>query len=210
MEKITIKSNSGMTNDELIALCRASLQEHSHIRLTAEVFASLSSQQVSLLTNTFGAKELLHLPDYEVDFFNWLQTADPNVWADLWDSDSATPYLVSMAFLESFSGTGQGVFHICDLQSTDNYYFAPEMFVERESDAYKSAVHDMVLSGKPLTIAQLLTAEASAGPVDIWHFAYRRGINLEAAKRAVSELVNDRVLVHVTSADHLTGLFNVE
>ena len=51
--------------------------------------------------------------------------------------------------------------------------------------------------------------EISAGPTDIWHFAYRRGVELERAKKAVAALVEDRILVHVPKADHLSTFFDV-
>jgi hypothetical protein len=98
---------------------------------------------------------------------------------------------------------------ICDLQSQVNYYFTDDMLLEKESTDYVNAVRERFLGGGNLTVEQALTVEISAGPVDIWHFAYLRGVDLDRAKKAVASLVDDRIIVHVPSADHLSSYFDI-
>jgi hypothetical protein len=98
---------------------------------------------------------------------------------------------------------------ICDLQVEDNYYFTPDMLLEKESTDFVSAVRDRFLAGGTMTVEQALTVEMSTGPMDIWHFAYLRGVDLQRAKQAVASLVADRIIVHVPKAEHLSSFFDV-
>jgi hypothetical protein len=45
--------------------------------------------------------------------------------------------------------------------------------------------------------------------MDIWHFAYLRGVDLQRAKQAIASLVADRIVVHVPKAEHLSSFFDV-
>ena len=136
---------------------------------------------------------------------------EPDVWKDLWEGEPDAPYLISLSFLADFADSNdKGAFLICDLQSTDNYYFTPDMLLEKESTDFVSAVRDRFLSGGTMTVEQALTVEISAGPMDIWHFSYLRGVDLQRAKKAVASLVEDRIVVHVPKAEHLSSFFDVE
>jgi hypothetical protein len=158
----------------------------------------------------YGRNTLMQLPEHEMQFHEWLRSTDPNVWKDLWENDPDAPYLVSVNFLPEFvGGTNKGAFLICYLQSEDNYFFTPDMLLEKESTDFVSAVRDRFLAGGTMTVEQALTVEISSGPVDIWHFAYLRGVDLQRAKQAVASLVSDRIVVHVTKAEHLSSFFDV-
>jgi hypothetical protein len=191
-----------MTLEEIIAACQASLQQHGYIVFSDEVYAALNEDIINALRERFGVHELWRLPQQEIDFFEWLKVNDVEVWNDLWADNHTAPYLVSLAYLGA-------TFHICDLQTQDNYYFAPLMFHDKASADFLSAIRGRFDQRQSLSASQALALEASLGPVDIWHFAYRRGLDINVAKKAVATLVDDGILVHVTKAEHLTEYFDV-
>lgn len=199
-----------MTSRELIEHCEQSLTDKGCIDLDPEVLRSLSASTAGAAQERYGARQLLRLPAHEIEFFEWLRETQPVVWQDLWSDETQPPYLVSMAYLTDFVGAHPGVFSIRDLQTSDNYYFAPEMIIEKESTAFLDAVADLFSRKQPLTPAQLLALHASKGPVDIWHLAYHSGIDVDTLKHAVRQLVDDRILVHVPDAAHLAALFDVQ
>lgn len=178
---------------------------------TDDQFRLMTPQQVESVWKTFGDKYLMRLPEHEIKFFEWLKIADKSVWNDLWKEGNDPPYTVSLAFLEDFCGVNNGgAYNICELRSTDNYYFAPSLFLEKESFDFISAVKDRFVTRQQLSPAQALALEASIAPIDIWHFAFKYGFDISIAKYAVRELVEDRILLHVTDADHLTQYFDVQ
>lgn len=198
-----------MTN-QLHERCRQSIAEHGALVLSSQELAEMSQEDAEDVRQAFGKQALLKLPEHEIAFFEWLRQTDTAVWSDLWGDAEQAPYLVSLAFLKDFVGTSaQGAFHICDLQTQDNYFFTPDMLLEKESTDFVNAVRERFLGGENLTVEQALTVEISAGPVDIWHFSYLRGVDLQRAKRAVASLVEDRIIVHVPTADHLSTYFDV-
>lgn len=197
-------------NDELATHCRTALEQHGHLWFDADQLALMSEQDAREIAAEFGTRALMRLPEHEVAFQEWLRTADPDVWKDLWEGEPDAPYLISLSFLADFVGAkNKGAFLICDLQSADNYFFMPDMLLEKESPDFVSAVRDRFLSGGTMTVEQALTVEISAGPMDIWHFAYLRGVDLQRAKKAVASLVEDRIVVHVPKAEHLSSFFDV-
>jgi hypothetical protein len=199
-----------MTLANLQDHCRASIAEHGFIAFPEDMLAAMSAEQADALRTEFGARNLMLLPDHEREFFAWLRIHDVAVWRDLWEADEQ-PYLVSLAHLKHFCGNGtQGAYIIRDLLSVPNYYFSPELFLEKESADFMAAVRERFAQRDALTLAQMLALEASVGPIDIWHFAYRYDVDLETAKKAVATLVNDRILLHVPQADHLTQYFDVD
>lgn len=192
-------------------LCQASLVANGWVELTPSEIAHLTQQDAEDIFAEFGSRALFRLPSHEIDFFEWLRAHDPEVWNDLWADDVNAPYLVCLSYLQDFVGAvGKGAFLIRDLQTQDNYFFTPDMLLEKESTAFVGAVRERFMAGERMTVEQALTVEISAGPVDIWHFAYLRNIELDRAKRAVESLVEDRIIVHVRSADHLSTYFDVE
>lgn len=197
--------------ETLSAFCQHSIEANGYIDFDDATLSSMSQRDANDVIATYGARTLMRLPAHEVVFQEWLRNADPEVWKDLWADEPDAPYLISLSFLQDFIGTaGKGAFLICDLQRADNYYFTPDMLLEKESTDYVSAVRDRFLAGGSMTVEQAITVEMSAGPMDIWHFAYLRGVDLERAKRAVGSLVDDRIIVHVAKAEHLSSFFDVE
>jgi hypothetical protein len=55
-----------------------------------------------------------------------------------------------------------------------------------------------------------LALEISMGAIDIWHFAYKHKIDLTQAKKAVSDMVDDGVLVHLTESEHLIPFLHLD
>lgn len=199
-----------MTTQDLMALCDRTVAEHGHLVFTDDEIRSLQADQIFALRDRFGARVLMKLPPSEIAFFEWVRTNDLPAWTDLWGGEDE-PYLVSLAHLEDLAGaTTTHAFVIRDLLGVDNYFFSPHLLIEKESDAFIGAVRERFTSNQSLTPAQLLALEASVGPVDIWHFAHRHNIPLDVAKRAVQQLVDDRILLHVTRADHLAQYFDVQ
>jgi len=199
-----------VTTDEVLQFCEESIASKGCVAFTDDQFRSMDPEHVEAVRTAHGKHQLMLLPPHEVKFFEWLKIVDPAVWQDLWGEAGDTEYQVSLAFLSDFTGANAGgSFHICDLRNTANYFFTPNMFLEKESNDYVAAVKDRFIQRESLTVGQTLTLEASIGPIDIWHFAYRYGLDVDAAKKAVKELVDDRILVHVTDADHLSQFFDV-
>lgn len=180
-----------------------SLKRDVSVTIPEEIFALLTPELARELAAKHGTYALMCLPAYEQEFFEWLRSADPAVWEDLW-GESSEPYVVSLSFLEGLLNRRRG-FPICDLMKTDNYYFFPAMLEwTPEARDYTEAVRTRFAAGEALTTEQLLVLELSMeGAVDIWHFAYHHGIPLNEAKHAVHTLVEDKVLVHLRTAEQL-------
>ncbi|MBS1561657.1 MAG: hypothetical protein JSS89_08645 [Bacteroidetes bacterium] len=199
-----------MTNQELLDHCETNVEREGVIVFTDDQLRDMTPENIEAIRSRFGARTLMQLPQHEITFFEWLKEADPAVWNDIWANDER-PYLVSLAFLTDFSGSNAstGQFVICDLVSVDNYFFSPNLLLDKESTDFVEAVRERFTQRSSMTPGQLLTLEASVGNVDIWHFAYRYNIDLALAKRAVATLVEDRILLHVTDAEHLAQYFDV-
>lgn len=45
--------------------------------------------------------------------------------------------------------------------------------------------------------------EITIAPIDIWRFAYNHRFDVQSVKDAVAVLVEDKILVHLTDAEHL-------
>lgn len=199
-----------MTNSEVLNEAETSVAQHGHIRLSEQTLNALTADHVFALRDRYGSRVLMRLPDQEIAFFSWMRQEDPASWTDLWGGEEE-PYLVSLAHLDDLVGeAGTRGFMIRDLIGVDNYFFSPNLLIEKESDAFIGAVRERFSANQSLTPAQLLALEASLGPIDIWHFAYRHQIPLDTAKRAVAQLVDDRILLHVPRADHLVQFFDVQ
>lgn len=199
----------GMIED-LARYCQQSLDQHGHLAFSTDILTAMSAEDAAEIASVYGSRSLMRLPEHEVAFQEWLRKAEPAVWNDLWEGEPDAPYLISLSYLQDFAGGGgKGAFLICDLQVEDNYYFTPDMLLEKESTDFVSAVRDRFLAGGTMTVEQALTVEMSTGPMDIWHFAYLRGVDLQRAKQAVASLVADRIIVHVPKAEHLSSFFDV-
>lgn len=196
-----------MTDGQLLDWCRNQSDDNGFIEFDGEIFDSISQQQAELIKNELSHNILIKLPKQEINFFDWLKEADYEVWHDLWGGDNIDhqPYIVGLTYLPQMVDSSCGGFPICDLRSTDNYYFAEGHMVDKESKILIDSVRDRFSNKEKLTVSQLLVLEISLGPVDIWHFAYKYKIGVEKAKFAVQELVEDEVLVHLKDAEYLAG-----
>lgn len=192
-----------MERDAILSWFEGRLVRDIPLTIPDEIFGAMTPEVARGVVERHGSYGLIRLPDREQRFFEWLRTTDPLVWQDLW-GDAEEPYVVSVAFLESLLDDRCG-FPICDLMSTDNYYFFPAMLEwTPEARDYTEAVRGRLLAGEKLTTEQLLVAElALGGATDIWHFAYRHHIPVDEVKDAVRLLVEDKVLVHLRSAEQL-------
>ncbi|CAN5482342.1 hypothetical protein BH10BAC6_BH10BAC6_17470 [soil metagenome] len=199
-----------MTQQEILTFCEESIEREGVLVFADEQFRDLTPELIDAIRARFNSSALMQLPQHEIAFFEWLKAADAAVWNDIWANDER-PYLVSLAFLSDFSGANAniGQFVICDLVNVDNYFFSPNLLLDKESTDFVEAVRGRFTQRSSMTPGQLLTLEASVGNVDIWHFAFRYNIDLAIAKKAVVTLVEDRILLHVTSAEHLAQYFDV-
>ena len=191
-----------MTQNEYIEYCKNLISEKKPIDFSEEDFLLITPEIAISLAEKFEHVAMIKLPGREIKFFEWLKEEDINVWNDLWDAADEEPYLVAMGFLPILIDKSIG-FPICDLLSTDNYFFTKAHLVDQESQIFLEAAQELFREKKKLTIEQLLVLTISVRPVDIWHFAYSYKISLNRAKEAVKNLVEDNVLVHLTDAGHL-------
>jgi hypothetical protein len=191
-----------MTNTEITALCDAQIDKQGYVDFPNEVFANIDKTQAEYLAEKYASSVMMFLPQYELNFFEWLKTEDIAVWNDLWLDEHMPPYLIGMSFLPSLLDQSRG-FPICDLLENDNYYFTKDFFLPEHAQLFLESVKERFIAKEPLTTAQLLALEISLAPIDLWHFAFRHKIPLDAAKQAVRELVDDKVIVHFTDAAHL-------
>lgn len=193
-----------MTEKELLDWCEEQVKSRPYMHFPEELFKAIPKEITEKVVNKYGSKSLMRLPEREIKFFNWLKKEDPDIWYDLWNEEEEEPYLVGVSFLPIFSDITRG-FPICDLEHSDNYYFALSHFVEKESTIFLDSVKKRFLDKKELSISQMLALEITIAPIDIWRFAYRHKYNLIEAKAAVEILVEDGILVHLTEAEHLAN-----
>jgi len=180
-----------------------SLERDKPVSIPPDIFDALTPELAQNIAERFRSYGLIRLPAYEQEFFEWLRSADAAVWDDLWGGNDE-PYVVSVAFLPTLLDRRRG-FPICDLMSTDNYYFFPAMLEwTAEARDYTEAVRNRFAAGETLSPEQLLVLDISTGgAIDIWHFAYYHQIPLSEAKAAVATLVEDKVLAHLRTAELL-------
>ncbi|MFP4370383.1 MAG: hypothetical protein ACLFR2_12460 [Candidatus Kapaibacterium sp.] len=182
--------------------------EKGYLTFSEEEWNNFTQEEAQLLAAQFRHNTLLRLPESEIKFFEWLKKQDKTVWHDLWGNVEEKPYLVGMSFLPVLINSEGRGFPICDLEGIANYFFSTAHMVDEESKVMIETAQKRFMENKELTTAQLLALEISIGPIDIWHFAYKHNIDLNNAKKAVKELVEDKALVHLTDAAHLAGFVN--
>jgi hypothetical protein len=192
-----------MDNREIINLCKKQLESNDYIVFPEDVFNDLSEENAQIVTEIFGKSELMKLPEKEIEFFEWLKMNDRDIWDDLWDAEE-DPYVVSVNFLPLLMNKTRG-FPICDLLNNDNYYFTSSHMVDQESKDMIESVQNMYMDKKKLTIEQTLVLEISIAPIDIWRFAYHYNIPIYKAKNAVSNLVYEKILVHLKESEHIAN-----
>ena len=196
----------------IIEICYNLLKKYNYIYFTDEEFSLLNDDAIEAILNEFSGKCMLRLHVTEIKFFEWLKQNDLAVWNDIWLNDNnelaEEPYLVSIDLLPVIMNLDGRGFPICDLQTTDNYYFTLNNMVDRESKILIAASQELFRSNKSLTPAQMLALEISLDPIDIWHFAYKHRIELDIAKSAVHSLVADNALVHLKEAEYIAPFVN--
>ena len=195
-------------NQEIIYFFSKLVNEFGILEIPEEVFLKMDKEYGELLKKEFTQSRMFKLPQFEIDFFNWLKEEDRLVWNDLW-TEGDESYTVSMEFLPLLLEKDGRGFPICDLQTVDNYYFLPQLLIDKESDVMVEAAKVRFMEKKGLTPNQLLALEIHYGGIDIWHFAYKHNIQLSDAKAAVASLVEDQVLVHLTEAEHLAPILEL-
>ncbi len=194
-----------MENIEIIEWCIENKTNQGVIEFPKDIFDSLDLSQAKAISKYFAGTTFFKLPYFEIEFNEWLKVNDPLVWNDLWEIDGEEPYLVSIIHLPAMLERDRG-FIICDLVNNDNYYFNTLHFPDKETNLLADSIKQRFLNKDQLTVAQTLLMEITLAPIDIWHFAYKYSISVQRAKEAVSQLVDDNLLVHLTSAEYIAGL----
>ncbi|MDW8075132.1 MAG: hypothetical protein RMK00_05105 [Bacteroidota bacterium] len=192
-----------MEREEILQWFREHLERDKPLTIPDEIFEALTPAIAAEVAQQYGTFGLIRLPQREQLFFEWLRQQEPPVWEDLWGGEEE-PYVVSLAFLPQLVSGWRG-FPICDLMSMDNYFFFPAMLEwTAEARDYTAAVKERFAAGESLEVEQLLVLElAFGGAVDMWHFAYHYQLPLDRVKAAVTQLVEDKVLTHLRSAEQL-------
>lgn len=199
-----------METDRIIEQLEKSI-EGNLMRIPEELIEEIDEAKAFLIRDRFRGNVFLELPERERKFFEWLRREKPEVWKDLWGdvADSEELYRVSIEFLITLmSENGRG-FPICDLMENDNYYFAPIHINGRENELLAGTVKTRFMNKQKLTAAQLLLMEISLEAIDIWHFAYKYGLSIAAARKAADELVEDGIIVHFRKADQLANFIEI-
>ncbi len=194
-----------MTDQELINCFIEELQKADYIIIPEAIFDEITPEQGIMISQRFADSTLIRLPEKEIKFFEWLKVVDEEVWNDLWGGTDVEPYTVGISFLLLLIKKNGRGFPICDLLTTDNYYFTPAHMIEQESKDFIQSSRERLLNNEKLTIPQLLALEIYSDAIDIWHFAYLHKLSLDVAKEAAWELVEDNVLIHLKSAELLTN-----
>lgn len=198
----TEEKRGELTLQSLIEIIDSQSNSNHFIELSDEIFQSLDNEIAKSLADKYGSSLLMKLPSREIKFFEWLYENDRDIWNDLWGNTEEEPYIVGMSFLPVLTNKMRG-YPICDLLHNDNYYFTSAHIVDKESEILLESAKTRFMNNEDLTIAQLLILQISVSPVDIWHFAYNFNIDINEAKKAVEELVQDNALVHLKEVEHL-------
>jgi hypothetical protein len=194
-----------MNTQELLTWFEAQKQQSDILIVPSEIFGFINTTNSKAIISHFHSHTFMQLPESEIAFFQWLQSIAPEVWDDLWKTDAHDePYIVSISLLTDILQHNRG-FPICDLMTTDNYYFTSEHFIKGESDDFIQAIENKILSESPLSLSQLLAWEIYTAPIDIWRFSYIHNVPLRDAKKAVHELVEDRILIHLRTSAELSA-----
>ncbi|MFP4526952.1 MAG: hypothetical protein ACLFQX_00265 [Candidatus Kapaibacterium sp.] len=198
-----------MTDKELIEYIDQQAAAKDFVEFDRESFAALTQAQAQMLTDVYGHSTFMKLPPQEIEFFEWLLREDPEVWKDLWEAEGERPYIVGMGLLPALKRDNGRGFPICDLLENDNYYFAPAHLADKESRIFVESVRERFAAKRKLSTSQLLALEISFEAIDIWRFAYKHRIELAEAKRAARALAEDKIIVHLTEAEHLANFVEI-
>lgn len=195
----------------IIKFCENSIAENGYICFPENKLKTISDEEIILILDKFSGNAMMLLPQKEISFFEWLKQNDEKVWLDIWQDDIPeykNKYIVSIDFLPLILNKDGRGYPICDLQTTENYYFTKNQMIDQESEIIIEAARELFKTKKKMTLAQILALEISMEPIDIWHFAYKYNVSLEEAKAAVDVLVSDGALVHLKEAEHISSFIN--
>lgn len=193
---------------EILEFFRKLADGKEHLEMPDEIFQKMDPAHGVIARDLLDKPRMFKLPQSEIMFFEWLRKKDNAVWADLWD-EGDPDYLVSMDFLPLILESDGRGYPICDLMDNENYYFMETHLVGEEGKVMMDTSRQLFIDGKPLTLAQLLALEISIAPIDIWHFAYKHGMDIEKSKEAARQLADEGTLVHLTEAEHLAPFINI-
>lgn len=187
-----------------IGFAKMELSKNKFISFPENLFEEATSDEAQQIVDGIDKSAFMMLPEKEIAFFEWLKQTDFPVWKDLWEDEELAPYLVSVSFLpflvykSNFNG-----FPICDLLNNDNYYFNIAMMIADYSETVLEAAKERFNSKQKLDLHHLLALEIAFNSIDIWHFAYKYKITLDAAKQALNILVQDQAILHFKKAEEV-------
>jgi len=180
------------------------------ITFDEEIFSALTPDDAKLIISQIGSTHLLKLPQKEIAFFEWLKEIHPLVWKDLWGSDdSEHEYTVGMDLLPLMLDPVRG-FPICDLITQENFFFVPDHLIGEEISFYLEAVKERYLKQETVTVAQLLVLEISMAPIDAWRFSYHHRIEFDRVMKAIQDLKEEGMLLHLGKAEDLADFISFE
>ncbi len=230
--ELNISNEEKIIIDEITDFFNKLAKGKNYIIFPEELIDKLTEHHAVIIRDYLDTVQLFRLHNSEIKFFEWLKENDIEVWNDLWKLDNPVDedindedvndgfevvndkvedkvdYLVSKIFLPVILKKDGRGFPICDLVTTDNYYFTPHQLPDDESKIFVESSKERFLKKEVLTTAQLLAIEISMGDIDIWHFAYKHKIELPKAKKAVWDMVEDGILVHLKESEHLIPFLN--
>ncbi|MFM8839625.1 MAG: hypothetical protein ACKOFB_00790 [bacterium] len=180
------------------------------ITFDEEILSALTPDDAKLIISQIGSTHLLKLPQKEIAFFEWLKEIHPLVWKDLWGSDdSEHEYTVGMDLLPLMLDPVRG-FPICDLITQENFFFVPDHLIGEEISFYLEAVKERYLKQETVTVAQLLVLEISMAPIDAWRFSYHHRIEFNRVMKAIQDLKEEGMLLHLGKAEDLADFISFE
>lgn len=180
------------------------------ITFDEEILSALTPDDAKLIISQIGSTHLLKLPQKEIAFFEWLKEIHPLVWKDLWGSDdSEHEYSVGMDLLPLMLDPVRG-FPICDLITQENFFFVPDHLIGEEISFYLEAVKERYLKQETVTVAQLLVLEISMAPIDAWRFSYHHRIEFDRVMKAIQDLKEEGMLLHLGKAEDLADFISFE
>lgn len=178
------------------------------IKFPQEIFDTLTVETAKALAKEFHAHTLIRLSERDFEFFEWLKTAEPAVWHDLWDADEE-PYIVGIGILPELLGKNRG-FPICDLLEQPNNYFTYKHFIDEESRPYLDAVQARFEGDEQLSLVEAFVLELRRDPIDIWRFAYNYKVSPDDVRAVVIQLVQDGLLQYTPDREELSAFLDFE
>ncbi len=190
----------------IIDFAKSKLNNNDWVIFEENVFETLTPQQALEVIRSLDPNSMMMLSEREIEFFEWIKQVDYPVWEDLWGDESIPPYVVSLSFLPLlvYQSNSNG-FPICDLLQNDNYYFNIAMMNADHSREVLESARSRFENNQKLDLHQLLALEIAFSGIDIWHFAYKYGIDVDAAKLAADILIKDKALNHFKKYDDIAN-----